>query len=109
VPERLINRGRQGAIGESSAIDWLTRVGATVSLPFGPSPDYDLVADIDGSLLRVQVKTSTVSTSRRLGTAGIPSISRRTVATRAGAASRRSSTHRGSTFSSHSSPMGGGG
>jgi hypothetical protein len=60
VPERLINRGRQGAIGESSAIDWLTRVGATVSLPFGPSPDYDLVADIDGSLLRVQVKTSTV-------------------------------------------------
>jgi hypothetical protein len=27
-------------------------------VPFGPSPDWDLIAELDGRLLRVQVKTS---------------------------------------------------
>ena len=58
--ERLINRRQQGDLGEASAIEWLTRVGATVSIPFGHSPDYDLVAEVDGRLYRVQVKTTTV-------------------------------------------------
>jgi hypothetical protein len=57
--ERLINRREQGDLGEASAIEWLTRQGATVSVPLGHSPDYDLIAEIDGRLLRVQVKTST--------------------------------------------------
>jgi PD-(D/E)XK endonuclease len=58
---RLINRRQQGDLGEASAIEWLTRQGATVLIPFGHSPDYDLVADVDGRLLRIQVKTSTYS------------------------------------------------
>src|SRR5215207_9189009 len=57
--ERLINRSRQGDLGEASAIEWLTRQGATMSIPVGHSPDYDLIAEIDGRPLRVQVKTST--------------------------------------------------
>jgi PD-(D/E)XK endonuclease len=56
---RLINRRQQGDLGEASAIEWLTRQGATVLIPFGHSPDYDLVAEIGGELVRVQVKTST--------------------------------------------------
>ena len=32
--------------------------GSIVSVPFGHCPDYDLVADFDGRLLKVQVKTS---------------------------------------------------
>jgi PD-(D/E)XK endonuclease len=56
---RRINRRRQGDLGEASAIEWLTRMGATVLIPFGHSPDYDLVADVDDQLLRIQVKTST--------------------------------------------------
>ena len=39
---------------------WLLGVGANVFVPFGHSPDTDLVAELDGRLLRVQVKTSTV-------------------------------------------------
>jgi hypothetical protein len=31
-----------------------------VSVPLGQSPDYDLIAEADGLLLRIQVKTSTV-------------------------------------------------
>jgi PD-(D/E)XK endonuclease len=57
--ERLINRSQQGALGEASAIEWLTRQGATVSAPLGHSPDYDLIAELDGRLVRVQVKTGT--------------------------------------------------
>jgi PD-(D/E)XK endonuclease len=49
---------RQGDIGEAAAIDWLTRLGAAVSLPLFHSPDYDLIADLGGRLLRIQVKTS---------------------------------------------------
>ena len=57
--ERLINRRQQGDLGEVSAIDWLTRQGATVSAPLGHSPDYDLIADLGSRLMRVQVKTTT--------------------------------------------------
>jgi hypothetical protein len=59
VRSRLINRRQQGDLGEASAIEWLTRQGATVLIPFGHSPDYDLIADVEGRLLRVQVKTTT--------------------------------------------------
>jgi hypothetical protein len=59
--ERLINRRRQGDLGEASAIEWLTTMGATVLIPFGHSPDFDLVAEANGRLLRIQVKTSTRS------------------------------------------------
>lgn len=49
---------RQGDLGEAAAIAWLTRQGANVLVPLFHSPDYDLVADVDGRLVRVQVKTS---------------------------------------------------
>jgi hypothetical protein len=57
--ERLINRRQQGDLGEASAIEWFSRLGATVFIPFGHSPDVDLVVELEGWLLRVQVKTST--------------------------------------------------
>lgn len=57
--ERLINRSRQGDLGEASAIEWLTSKGALVWIPLGHSPDVDLVAEVEGRLLRVQVKTTT--------------------------------------------------
>lgn len=57
--DRLIHRRQQGDLGEASAIEWLTRHGVTVSVPLGHSPDYDLIAEVGGRVLRVQVKTST--------------------------------------------------
>jgi PD-(D/E)XK nuclease superfamily protein len=59
---RLINRRQQGDLGEASAIEWLAGIGATVLIPFGHSPDFDLAAEIEGRLARVQVKTSTQET-----------------------------------------------
>jgi Holliday junction resolvase-like predicted endonuclease len=55
----MINRRQQGDLGEASALEWLTRQGASVFVPFGHSPDYDLIAEVEGRLLRIQVKTST--------------------------------------------------
>jgi hypothetical protein len=57
---------RQVDLGEAAAIEWLTRVGGCVSFPLFHSPDYDLIADLAGTLLRVQVKTS-VCTHGRTG------------------------------------------
>jgi PD-(D/E)XK endonuclease len=48
---------RQGDLGELSAMEWLAGVGAAVFVPFGHSPDIDLVAEIDERLVRIQVKT----------------------------------------------------
>src|SRR5215207_3110432 len=70
--ERLINRSRQGDLGEASAIEWLTRQGATVSIPVGHSPDYDLIAEIDGRPLRVQVKTSVTTGTTPNGHPRVP-------------------------------------
>jgi Holliday junction resolvase-like predicted endonuclease len=63
--DRLINRRQQGDLGEASAIEWLTSVGATVSVPLGHSPDYDLIAQLAGRLMRIQVKTTVCSTRTR--------------------------------------------
>lgn len=61
--ERLINRRRQGDLGEASAIEWLTSKGALVWFPLGHSPDVDLIAQLDNRLLRIQVKTTTCRTT----------------------------------------------
>jgi hypothetical protein len=48
----------QGDFGERAALHWLVGQGAQVSIPFGHSPHYDLIADLAGEISRVQVKTS---------------------------------------------------
>jgi PD-(D/E)XK endonuclease len=48
----------QGDLGEAAAIQWLTSIGAVVAFPLFHSRDYDLIAELGGRLLRVQVKTS---------------------------------------------------
>lgn len=48
----------QGDFGERAALHWLIGQGAHVSIPFGHSPHYDLIADFAGDVSRVQVKTS---------------------------------------------------
>jgi hypothetical protein len=51
----------QGDVGERAAAVWLLlQADTSVFVPFGHSPDTDLVAIMSGRLLRVQVKTSTV-------------------------------------------------
>ena len=46
-------------------MEWLVSVGAALYVPFGHSPDVDLVADLEGRLVRVQVKTCGLFVKKR--------------------------------------------
>ena len=48
----------QGDQGEYSAVAWLGQIGATVGVVLGNCSDYDVLAELDGRLIRVQVKTT---------------------------------------------------
>jgi len=54
----VVHPRAQGDIGEASAIDWLTRQGAVVCKPLFHSPNFDLVAEVAGRLVRIEVKTT---------------------------------------------------
>jgi len=60
-----VNWRLQGDLGEASAIQWLTSKGFAVAIPFGHSPDWDLVIESRGRFSRVQVKTSICTTNGR--------------------------------------------
>ena len=62
---RQANPRRQGDIGESLAAGWLAHAGYRVWIPFGHSPDIDLIAQDEEQLQRIQVKTSTVFRNSR--------------------------------------------
>lgn len=53
------NSKKQGDAGLGQAIAYFTSKGYNVALPLTDSADWDMIVEIDGSLKRVQVKTST--------------------------------------------------
>ena len=54
----MLTPREQGDFGELSAMCWLAFQGASVALPVGNNRHWDLVAELDGRLIRVQVKSS---------------------------------------------------
>ena len=56
--ENACNSTKQGDIGEARAIYEYTRLGFGVSRTLFDSMKYDLVVDFNGSLKKVQVKTT---------------------------------------------------
>ena len=50
-------------------MEWLASKGALVWIPLGHSPDVDLMAELNGHLSRIQVKTSTMQGATRQGDA----------------------------------------
>lgn len=53
-----LDRSQQGDLGEARAIYELVRLGYYVSTPLHTQVPYDLIADKNGQLFKVQVKTS---------------------------------------------------
>ena len=51
----------QGNLGFGKAIEYFTSHNITVALPLNDTQKYDLIADFNGKLQRVQVKTSRYS------------------------------------------------
>ena len=56
---------KQGDMGEMQAMAWLASIGAQVWIPIGHSPDVDVIAELDGRLHRVQVKSSSCQKGER--------------------------------------------
>ena len=48
---------RKGLVTELQCQTYLTNLGFNVSVPLGEDCSYDLIVDIEGLLLRIQVKT----------------------------------------------------
>ena len=56
-------------MGEHAAMYWLASIGAEIYIPFGHSPDVDLIAQLDGRLHRIQVKSSSCRSRDRYSVA----------------------------------------
>lgn len=54
----MLESKQKGIITELQVITKFNELGYHVSIPYGENSRYDLIADIDGKLIRVQVKTS---------------------------------------------------
>jgi hypothetical protein len=54
----MLTPREQGDFGELSAMCWLASRGASIAIPVGNNRHWDLVAELENRLLRVQVKTS---------------------------------------------------
>jgi PD-(D/E)XK endonuclease len=61
----MLTPREQGDIGELFAMYWLASKGAHVAVPVGCSAHWDLMAELDGRPVRVQVKTSRCFVSGR--------------------------------------------
>jgi len=61
----MLTPREQGDVGELSAMYWLASRGAHVAVPVGCSPHWDLIAELDGRAVRIQVKTSRCFTRDR--------------------------------------------
>lgn len=53
----MITPREQGDFGELSAMQWLAWQGASVAVPIGNNRHWDLMAELDGRAVRVQVKS----------------------------------------------------
>lgn len=51
------NTKQIGDISEAKVISRFIELGITVSIPFGDNQRYDLIADMEGKLLKIQIKT----------------------------------------------------
>jgi hypothetical protein len=54
----MLTPREQGDFGELSAMHWLASRGARVAIPVGNNRHWDLIAELDARVLRVQVKSS---------------------------------------------------
>lgn len=51
---------QKGNLTELQCITAFYELGYAVSIPYGENSRYDFIADVDGKLLKIQVKTSSV-------------------------------------------------
>lgn len=53
-----MDTNQKGKITELEVLTYITKLGYSVSIPFGDKDRYDQIWDIEGKLLKIQIKTS---------------------------------------------------
>ena len=53
-----MNTNQKGKLTELKVLTYITELGYSVSIPFGDKDRYDQIWDINGKLIKVQIKTS---------------------------------------------------
>ena len=56
--KNMLNSKQKGNLTELQCITAFYELGYSVSIPYGENSRYDIIADIYGHLLRIQIKTS---------------------------------------------------
>ena len=54
----MVEKKQKGNLTELQCISAFYEIGYSVSIPYGENNRYDFIADVEGHLVRVQVKTS---------------------------------------------------
>ena len=53
-----MNTNQKGKLTEIEVLAYITKLGYSVSIPFGDKDRYDQIWDINGKLLKIQIKTA---------------------------------------------------
>ena len=61
----MINPNEKGKNTEAQVLTYILKLGYSVSIPFGDKDRYDQIWDINGKLIRVQVKTARLNRSEK--------------------------------------------
>ena len=62
-----MNTNQIGKISELEILTYVTKLGYSVSIPFGDKDKYDQIWDINGKLIKIQVKTSRWKNEQQTG------------------------------------------
>lgn len=62
-----MNTNQIGKISELEILTYITKLGYSVSIPFGDKDKYDQIWDINGKLIKIQVKTSRWKNEQQTG------------------------------------------
>ena len=54
----MVEKKQKGNLTELQCITAFYEIGYSVSIPYGENSRYDFIADVNGHLIRIQVKTS---------------------------------------------------
>lgn len=64
-----MNTNIKGKISELEILTFVTKLGYSVSIPFGDKDKYDQIWDINNKLLRIQIKTARWKNEEQTGIA----------------------------------------
>ena len=62
-----MNVNTKGKVSELEILTLITKLGYSVSIPFGDKDKYDQIWDINGKLIKVQIKTSRWKNENKTG------------------------------------------